>query len=369
VELLRKPLLLILQVTTIIFLLTSQTSFAAVGKILEQTGPTEIVRDKKSIEGKVNTSIEMNDTVVTAKSKAKLVFEDKTTVNITEQSKLVIDDFVYDPKKGSGKLAMKVVMGTARYASGQIAKNDPQQVNIQTPTATVAVRGTDFSMTVDELGRSLIVLLPSCDNNSCVTGAIQVSNSAGSVFMDKAYQTTLVSSLNSSPSTPIIVTIDQANINNLLIIAPPKEVKSDINRSDTTKETALDVNFLNKDFLKYNDLDVNELSKFNALDINFLDVNLLTNLLDDSNKTLSQSQESILAQKSLLPGYNEASGLKYVIDDMGKLTLNKIVTGSNAVQVSVSQEANLQLNISQAGSPLYQKINSGGTTTITIIQK
>jgi hypothetical protein len=88
VELLRKPLLLILQVATITFLLISQTSFAAVGKISEQTGPTEIVRDKKSIDGKVNSTIEMNDTIVTAKSKAKLVFEDATTVNITEQSKL-----------------------------------------------------------------------------------------------------------------------------------------------------------------------------------------------------------------------------------------------------------------------------------------
>jgi hypothetical protein len=367
VELLQRPLLLILQVIVTTFLLTSQTSFAAVGKISEQTGPTEIVRDKKSISSAVNSAVQMNDTIITAKSKAKLVFEDKTTVNITEQSKLVIDDFVYDPKKGSGKLAMKVVLGTARYASGQIAKNDPQQVNVKTPTATVAVRGTDFSMTVDELGRSLIMLLPSCDNKGCVTGAIQVSNDAGTVFMDTAYQTTLVSSLNSAPSAPVIVTIDQANINNLLIIAPPKEVKEDKTKSETATETALDINFLNKDFLKYNALDTNELAKFNALDINFLDGNLLTNLLDDSTKALAQSQESILAQSTMLPGYSESSGLKYGVDDTGKLTLYKI--GTHIAQVSVSQEANLQLNIIQDGSPVYQKVNSGGTTTITIIQK
>jgi hypothetical protein len=367
VELLHRPLLLILQALVIPFLLTSQISFAAVGKILEQTGPTEIVRNKKSIDSKVNSTIEMNDTVVTAKSKAKLVFEDSTTVNITEQSKLVIDDFVYDPKKGSGKLAMRVALGTARYASGQIAKNDPQQVDVKTPTATVAVRGTDFSMTVDELGRSLIMLLPSCDNKGCVTGAIQVSNDAGSVFMDTAYQTTLVSSLSLPPSTPIIVTIDQANINNLLIIAPPNEVKEDKTKGGAATETALDVNFLNKDFLKYNALDENELAKFNSLDINYLDGNMLTNLLDDSTRALAQSQESMLAQNTLLPGYNESSGLKYGVDDTGKLTLYKI--GTHTAQVSVNQEANLQLNISQGGSPLYQKINSGGTTTITIIQK
>ena len=120
--------------TVIIFLLLSQTSIATIGKVTEQSGPTEIVRNKKSISSSVNAGIEMNDTIITARAKTKLEFEDKTVVNITEQSKLIIDDFVYDPKKGSGKLAIKVALGTARYASGQIAKNNPQAVDVQTWT-------------------------------------------------------------------------------------------------------------------------------------------------------------------------------------------------------------------------------------------
>jgi hypothetical protein len=185
--------------------LLSQTSWASsVGRVVEQTGPTEIVRNKKSLSSSVNTSVEMLDTIVTARAKAKLEFVDKTTVNITEQSKILIDDFVYDPKAGSGKLAMKMVQGTARYASGQIAKNSPQNVNITTPTATVAVRGTDFSMTVDELGRSLVMLLPSCDAKSCVTGSISVSNDAGEVILDVAYQATVVASLSAPPTVHLL---------------------------------------------------------------------------------------------------------------------------------------------------------------------
>ena len=125
-----------LAAATLLLSISLTNVFAGVGKVTEQTGPTEIVRNKNSIPSKVGSGVEMNDTIVTAKAKAKLTFEDNTTVNITEQSKLVVDDFVYDPKKGSGKLAMKVVMGTARYASGQIAKTNPQQVAINTPTAT-----------------------------------------------------------------------------------------------------------------------------------------------------------------------------------------------------------------------------------------
>jgi hypothetical protein len=339
-----------------------------VGRVVEQTGPTEIVRNKKSVPSSVNTAVQMNDTVVTARAKARLEFDDKTTVNITEQSKITIDEFVYDPKVGSGKLTMKMVQGTARYASGQIAKNSPQNVNVQTPTATVAVRGTDFSMTVDELGRSLVMLLPSCNNQGCVTGAISVSNDAGTVFMDVAYQVTLVTSINTVPSAPVIVTIDQANINNLLIVTPPPEIRNEDREKTSATKTVLDVNFLNKDLLKYNELDQDELKKFVELEINFLDVELLVNMLDLSNQQLVASQETVLTEKIMLPNYNVASGLVYGLNDNeSKLILRKQTT--HMAQITVDREADAMVNITQDGAPLTQQINRGGTTVITIIQR
>lgn len=307
----------------------------------------------------------MLDTVVTAKSKVLLTFEDNTTVKITEQSKLIIDDFVYDNKKGAGKLALKVALGTARYASGQIAKSNPQSVNIQTPTATIAVRGTDFSMTVDELGRSLVMLLPSCDKKACVTGAIEVSTDAGSVFMNQAYQTTVVATRDQPPSKPILINIDQANINNLLIVAPPKQIEEQKIQQDV--KTALDYNFLDKDLLKYDKLDEDELKKFSLLDLNFLDFEMLPNILDESNRALAASQEAILEEKTLLPGYNEASGLKYGIDENGKLILTKIA--NHTAQITVDKEHDVIVSIVQDGSPLIQKVNGGGTSTININQK
>ncbi len=351
--------------TVIISLSLSPTSWASVGRVVEQTGPTEIVRNKKSLPSSVNTGVEMNDTVITARAKAKLEFVDKTTVNITEQSKIVIDDFVYDPKAGSGKLAMKMVQGTARYASGQIAKNSPQNVNVSTPTATVAVRGTDFSMTVDELGRSLVMLLPSCDGKSCVTGAIVVSNDAGSVIMDVAFQTTVVSSLSTPPSSPVIVRIDANNIDNNLIITPPPAVQQSL---QPTQTTALDVNFLNQDLLKYDELDVNYLEKFRQLDLNFLDLDFLVNLLDLSNRQLSASMEAMSREASLLPGYDPNSGLRYFFnDDDSKVTV-RLNTGHMA-EVTVGVEHDAVVTINQAGWAVTQQINRGGTSVINIIQK
>lgn len=356
----------LLQVITTLFLSPSLTNAGPIGKITEQTGPAEIVRNKKSNPSSVNSPLESNDTVITAKASAKLSFEDNTTVKMTEQSKLVIDDFVYDPNKGTGKLAMKVALGTARYASGQIAKTNPQQVAVNTPTATIAVRGTDFSMTVDELGRSLIILLPSCDEKSCVTGAISVKNDAGEVYLDTPYQSTYVTGLSTPPSAPAILKIDQSSINNLLIVSPPQ--KEEIEDFKTQNKTAIDINYLDKNMFGENKLDVDELKKFKELDVNLLDVNLLVNMIDLANQQMFTSFEQLAGLNQLLPNYSEITGIRYFFnDDESKVTLTRNLRHIAEVTVPVSQDSMIIYN--QDGLVLSQKVNGGGTTTITIIQK
>lgn len=363
----------LLPATALIIILLSLSpinAIAGVGKVTEQTGPTEIIRDKKSISANVNSSVEMNDTISTAKAKAELTFEDKTTVKLTEHSKMIIDDFVYDPKKGSGKLAINMALGTARYASGQIAKNNPQQVAIKTPTANIAVRGTDFSMTVDELGRSLVMLLPSCDNKGCVTGAIEVRNFGGVVLLDVPYQATLVTSAYIKPSEPTVVKIDQSNINNMLIISRPKEI-ADAESAGTVKKekSLLDFNELDIDLLRYSKLDENALDKKSALDRNDLDADLLDfyaiNELDRQNATLLSNE----LDNPILPGYsnNKPLGLLYYFnDDQTKVTLYK--AGSHNATVTLDTTKNVTLTIVQDGQQIIQNVNKGATSTIHITQ-
>ena len=352
-------------------LLSPINVYAGVGKVTEQTGPTEIVRNKKSISSSLNTGVEMNDAVSTARAKATLTFEDKTTVKLTEHSKIIIDDFVYDPKKGSGKLGMKMALGTARYASGQIAKNNPQQVAIKTPTASIAVRGTDFSMTVDELGRSLVMLLPSCDDKGCVTGAIEVRNLAGVVLLDVPYQATLVNSAYTMPTEPTVVKLDQANINNMLIISKPKEV-AEVEQAGTDKKEKglLDFNELDIDLLKFSALDENALDKKNALDRNDLDSDLLAfnelNELDRQNASLLSNE----LDDPILPGYsaNKSLGLLYYFnEDQTKVTLYK--AGTHNATATFDTTRNVTFTLNQSGQTIIQNVNKGSTTVITINQQ
>ena len=164
----------------------------------------------------------------------------------------------------------------------------------------------------------------------------------------------------------MVVNIDTANINNLLIVSPPKEVVKD--PTETAQQTALDINFLNRDLLKYNELDKNELEKFRALDINFLDVDLLVNLLDLSTAQLAASQEQLTTEASLLPKYSPASGLTYYFsDDESRVTLRKATT--HIAEITVPVDHDVMINITQDGVGLTQQVNRGGTSTINIIQR
>ena len=177
-------------------------------------------------------------------------FIDTTRVDVTEHSKLVIDEFVYDPNKKTATITVK--SSTVRYASGQIAKNNPTSIKITTPTATIGVRGTDFSMTVDELGSSTIILLPSCDTNgNCYVGEISVESDAGQVILSQAFQATVVDTVSSTPMKPVILGLDENMINNLLIIARPSEITREMNASDYIEVAdALDLDFLQFDELE-----------------------------------------------------------------------------------------------------------------------
>ena len=241
-----------MRVFLLAFLLTFSVTVKAgdaIGSVTENKGNAcELQRGKNKLSGAKGSSVESMDTYITQACVSTLTFKDDTKVKVNENSKLLIDDFVFDPKKSdAGKLALKVGMGTVRYASGQIAKNNPQQVAVNTPTATVAVRGTDFSMTVDESGQSLVVLLPSCkDENDqkkyeleeqrCKVGKIIVTNGAGSVELDKAFEATYVTSLNSRPSPPVVINTVESKIGNNLILVRPTEVSQAMKEAAKTKQ-------------------------------------------------------------------------------------------------------------------------------------
>src|SRR6056300_1524086 len=238
-------------------------SLATIGNVSLSEGKSVIDRKdgNKGIIVEKDLDVFTYDTVKTGKGKVAIEFLDETRVDVTSHSKLIIDEFVFDPNQKTGKLSLKAALGTVRYASGQIAKNSAQTISIKTPTATVSVRGTDFAMTIDEIGSSTIILLPSCDTNgNCFVGEISVESDAGQVIINQAFQATQVDTPESRPINPVILDLDESLINNLLIVRRPPKLEDQIKYEKNLKIVA---NALDIDFLKFDDLEVDLLEQLN----------------------------------------------------------------------------------------------------------
>ena len=361
-----------------LFALGNSSSHAAIGKVTEQLNtPPSIQRANQILSGAKGTGVEMNDSIKTQQGKVGITFEDDTRVQVNENSKLVIDDFVYDPKSKAGKLGAKIALGTVRYASGQIAKNSPQNVALNTPTATISVRGTDFTASVDELGQSTIILLPSCpdDRNksrtkddiekNCKVGEIIVESDAGIVVLNQAFQATQVNSRSLPPTRPIILNLSEDAIGNMLLLSPPKELKEASKSERGNNKSYLDVDFLKEKGLE-NALEMQIANMYvDRLAQNFLDNQFLASIFDMIGNGLS---ENLLAEvDSVLPDYKKSSGIVAIKDDMTVSLCRD--SGSDIQCVTTPLTQNSTIYQTQGSLEFKNRVNQGNNTIITIVQK
>ena len=357
-------------------LLGTLSSHAAVGTVTEQVNtPPSIQRDKQTLTGSKGTGVEMNDSIKTQQGKVGITFADDTKVQVNENSKLVIDDFVYDPKTKAGKLGAKIALGTVRYASGQIAKNSPQNVALATPTATISVRGTDFTASVDEVGTSTVVLLPSCPTDrvtrtvkdieaTCKVGSIEVTTEMGSVILNQPFQATKVTTRMLAPSKPVVLNLSEQAIENLLI-STPDEIKREGKDQRREMRGALDIDFLKEQGLT-NALD-DSAKQFwqDKLSRNFLDSDFLANMFDMVGNALN---EKLLEEvDSMLPDYKKTSGIIVTKDDP-TVTLCRD-NGADRQCVTTPMTQNSTIYQTQNNIEFKNRVNQGGNTIISLTQK
>ena len=353
-------------------MLLSQTqvihSSVEIGAISELRGNAQVLRDKP-YGAELEFDIQQMDDVRTEAGRVSITFEDDSTVKLTEHSKLVIDEYIYDPDPSKSKMALKFASGTARFITGKF--NNKSNISIKTPTADIAIRGTDFTCTVDELGRSLVILLP--DENGISSGEIVVATAMGSVTLNKPYQATTVSVYENNPSKPVTLDISLDLIDNMLIVNPPEETEQQTEESqsrttvDYLEFDDLDIDYLNEDFL-----DAEEELEFTELDVNYLDVNFLEDLLNVLDALAIEKEEDALKQGGV--------GIRITGTEIGQdkdTQITTIISGQNiSLTRTVNQSAKLNLDGSgsytvilvQDGVSNVVKINGGSSTTITIKQ-
>jgi len=357
----------------ILFSLTLDAS--EIGEISELQGNGEINRvdSEDSLTAKISSDIFSFDDVRTGNGRLAIQFLDDSVVKLTEHSKLVIDEFIYDPDPAKSKLALNMASGTARFITGKLGLINKENISIKTPTASIGIRGTDFTATVDELGRSLIILLPNADGTS--SGEITVTTAMGVEILNEAFQATMVSAWEQEPTKAVVLgNMTLGLIDNMLIIQKPREVEQAIEEQETGVSPTAE---LDKDFFEdAPDLDCDALEEecdeddeVTRLDIDLLNVEFLVDilaLLETTSKKKGQaSQLNGVELEGIIAGFDPVYQT-YTFVEEGLIYF--VHEGQNNYDIGIDINAGTYLYINNAGVIMEVSINGAGDNIIIINQ-
>ncbi|MDB9739573.1 FecR family protein [Candidatus Pelagibacter sp.] len=147
---------------------------AGIGEIINQ--------DNEKLS--TGSKIYFGDTIIVReKSSAQILLLDETALTVGEKSELTIDDFVYDPNTKVGKIVSNIKVGTVRIITGEISKQNPDNLEVNVPSGSIGARGTEFAVVTESDEKSTVVLLGPGKKNSLgmIPGILNVSDGFNTV--------------------------------------------------------------------------------------------------------------------------------------------------------------------------------------------
>ena len=347
-----------------------------IGEISELKGNGEITRvnSSETFTAELDSDIFSFDDVRTGNGRLAIEFLDDSVVKLTEHSKLIIDEYIFDPDPSKSKMSLQMASGTARFISGAFGKINKENITINTPTATIGIRGTDFTTTVDELGRSLVILLP--DKNGDSSGEITVTTAAGVEILNEPFQATMVSAWEQPPTQAVtLANMTLGLIDNMLIVQRPDEVEQAVEEQQAGTSPTAD---LDKDFFEdAPDLDCDALEEecddedeeVTRLDIDLLGVEFLVDLLalvETTSKKRNQTSElNGVELEGIIAGFDPIYQT-YTFVEEGMIYF--VHEGQNNYDIGIDINAGTYLYINNAGVILEVNINGAGDNVIIINQ-
>ena len=186
-----------------------------IGAIAAVIGTVSIEREGKIVKVKPGSAVYQNDKILTGgSSRAQILLMDQTAINIGQKAELVLDKFVFNTD--DDEVALKVTKGTFRFISGKVATKTPEKVNVETPVATIGVRGTEFVGQIDAIDTTVALL----------NGRIEVANDVSTQFVTNPGFGVTIDPTSGVISTPVKI--------------PQAELEAVLNSVSTDREALLE---------------------------------------------------------------------------------------------------------------------------------
>ena len=127
----------------------------------------------------VGNKVFFEDEIITGDGvRAQILLRDGTTFSIGEGARLILDEFVFDPRSNTGGVGVVIKKGAFRFVSGKIAKANPRNMRVLAGNTAIAVRGTEVIGTVGNGAESVILISGQVDLVS-IGGDCAASGSGG----------------------------------------------------------------------------------------------------------------------------------------------------------------------------------------------
>jgi hypothetical protein len=160
---------------------TNQNTNDQVGQVATIQGIATVLRNNAApLALKASDAVYKKDVLQTGPSSSLgVTFDDETTLSLTANARIVVNEFIYEEGGKGNKAVVNVALGTVAFVASLVAKTG--DMTISTPTATLGIRGTTGVVDVPEnaaagAGEAKVKLYPDADGR---VGQIEVFNRQG----------------------------------------------------------------------------------------------------------------------------------------------------------------------------------------------
>ncbi len=123
---------------------------SSLGVVKTLKGEVSVLRGSEVIPATLGEELFAADTLKTAANgSVGILLHDDTRLSLGPDSTMSLDQFSFDPKSHDGQASVSINQGTLSVISGKLTERRPGALEVKTPAAILAVRGTEFSVKVD----------------------------------------------------------------------------------------------------------------------------------------------------------------------------------------------------------------------------
>lgn len=119
-----------------------------IGSVKTVQGAAVVVHQGQKLTPALGDHVYQGDVLRTGDGSLGVLFRDDTSIALGPRSEIVLDEFVFDPAGQDVRFLSQMTKGTAMFVTGQIGKIHPEAFRVETPKATIGIRGTRFLVTV-----------------------------------------------------------------------------------------------------------------------------------------------------------------------------------------------------------------------------